>query len=109
MNLLYLMSTLPANWVGFLLGMGVAVGLSWKGKIPGLDWLAVAFFNLPLLICYYSGLTQNIGFLSFISLLLVTVYGVGGFGLGWFATNVAISVMRTLRGREKPSENASRR
>jgi hypothetical protein len=100
--MLTLIFVFPANWVGFLLGVGVAVGLSWKGRIPGWDWLAVAFFNLPAMLCYYSALAHENppSTATVISIFLVTIFGVGGFGLGWFATNVVISVMRALHGRK---------
>jgi hypothetical protein len=99
MNLLHLMFLFPANWIGFLLGIGVAVGLSWNGRVPRLDWLAVALFNVPALICLYAQIVREspVDFFTVASFFLITFYGVGGFGLGWGVTNIVIAVTRASR------------
>jgi hypothetical protein len=99
-TLLGLMSAFPTNWLGFLAGMGLAFALSVKRRLSVFDWLLVAFINVPALICLYAQIVHEAPLrdITVLCMFLITLCGIGGFGLGWCMMLIAFSATRAVRG-----------
>jgi len=106
LDFLKIVVVFPTNWLGFLIGIGLPLLLTFWRKLSIFDWLAMAFFNVPSLIYIASSSQQLPGqpttSVNVMSTVGITFLGLGGFGLGWLLLLISLSLIRFLQ-RDKHS------